>query len=834
MAGDLFYEIRAAYDYNDGFYMSTLLRDTVWLGTRNFAIEFANASGNSDTLSCGAYLGLNVLVKNLGLCPVDSTHPIEVTIRDESGAILDSFWIHDLQAMNEKMFALDLSGSYFECGTSHTLTAEVNPAHDPTEIRYDDNIDIVTFDFGITDLNLNFTHVSILEPEPVVDSCGVNRYADCDRHIASLTVTDQNHRPLNFLADSCWDLPNPSWWPGFLLTSFSRSWGFANDSIRLMRASGSLETNQRSVLFVIDHSGSMGSTEMNSQSRMALTREAVIELIQSGSCADTFAVLIFDDEFEYIQPFTSDKNLLVSQVNSIQDRGGTYLWTALGQAADICVTHPGEEIIIVINDGSAADSETKATVIQAMLDFGIPVFALGMGQDGWFDDLEELAGTTGGYFYRIENAGYSASMLQSLCEMGSGGYLLSYPSPITEHTGETVTLKGDVAYQGAETFNQALSDRDSIDYKLCLSACDLVMTKSLTGGYDLDSAQSNAVPWVAMNKDGLSGTLTYRLSIFNNGQLACDTEIVVIDTLPDSRYGEVISMQPQGQYDSGNNTISWTLPSLGANGYASFQYDFLLADTLDAALPPQIINICVAECNADENLSNNLDTVIVLIKSEINPPIIRCYRSTGAETYYFYPRDTVLFKAVCVTPKTARDWDLSVSDPTGTELPVSKANTSLYAHPVEVGRYILPSKLDNGLEADPYRVRITTYNNLYIPEGGDLQRDTTLQAEARFFNQKLQDNLRLDRNTINPLKNEYVVFYIDLSLPQEVEIDVYNIAGEEVWHYTGWFNDGMNQLQWNGRDASSEPVHPGIYVIRFKGKTISDAKAIQKLMINWK
>lgn len=833
------YVIKSAYDFDDGFYMTTMIQNVVRIGSYNFDIMFQPPSTTNDTLSCNAYLGLNVLVSNRGLCPVDSLQPIYVTIRDITGTLIDSFWIDDLKSNSSKLFPVDVSGEDFECGATHSLVAEVNPEHVPIEFTYDDNRDTTKFVLGITQLNLRFTHVSVMESDPLKDICGTIRDVDCDRHLASLVVTDQNGRPLKFLADTCWKPPNPNWWPGFgFMTPYSGWSNLPGDSLRMIKESGITNQQKFSVLFVIDQGNQMSTIEMNQQSRLELALEAVNSLIGGNKCADSFGILTFNTNPDYLQPFTDNQQILSSQIRTIQAGRESYLWNALNEAADICATHPGQEWIIVITGGSATDMDLSSTALQYFRYQNTPVSALWIGQTGQFQKLQELSMLSGGYFYRNDNAAYTGSILASLCEMSSSVYQLSYPCPITQQNGDSAYLSGTVTYQGASSYNRLLTSSDTIDYQLCRSACDISLDKYLVSGYLSDTSSGNSIPYVEMKKDGQQEILRYRISLTNSAQLACDDSILVTDTLPDPRYGSVVYMQPPGIYDAQTNTLHWTVPYLDAQQNTSILYDFQIADTLAAELSPQIVNYCGLECEADENGDNNYDQVMLLIKNRLNPPIIRCYTdlvSGDRESYNFYPHQKVIFKALCGDIKIAgSDWILKVYDSSGQEQAVIRSTTNLSPQLTMVGEYTLPSKLDNGQDRDKYRVRIETYNNLFIPEDGSIQRDTTLADEGIFYKLKMPDDLRLDRNQINPLRNERVTFYIDLSLPQDVEIRIYTIAGEVVWQTTANLKDGTNQLTWDGRDNAGEILHPGIYLIHFSGKTISRSKTVQKLMINWK
>ena len=64
----------------------------------------------------------------------------------------------------------------------------------------------------------------------------------------------------------------------------------------------------------------------------------------------------------------------------------------------------------------------------------------------------------------------------------------------------------------------------------------------------------------------------------------------------------------------------------------------------------------------------------------------------------------------------------------------------------------------------------------------------------------------------NPF-NSMVVIPFSVSHPGEVEVAIYNLKGQVMWEYDGWFAPGWHRLVWDGRDMSGRKVGSGIYLV---------------------
>ena len=65
----------------------------------------------------------------------------------------------------------------------------------------------------------------------------------------------------------------------------------------------------------------------------------------------------------------------------------------------------------------------------------------------------------------------------------------------------------------------------------------------------------------------------------------------------------------------------------------------------------------------------------------------------------------------------------------------------------------------------------------------------------------------------NPF-NSMVVIPFSISHPGEVEVAIYNLKGQVMWEYDGWFAPGWHKLVWDGRDRLGKEVGSGVYLVR--------------------
>jgi Ca-activated chloride channel family protein len=152
----------------------------------------------------------------------------------------------------------------------------------------------------------------------------------------------------------------------------------------------------------MDVSGSMGSTDIP-PSRMDAAKE-VAETFVSNRPVDRIGLVIFSGESFTQCPLTTDKNSLISQIRSLENRAllkdGTIIGEGLATAVDrLSQGRSKTKIIILITDGKEDAPDTRLidplTALEIAKSKGIKVYTIGMGA-GSTTIIENTGGKAGG------------------------------------------------------------------------------------------------------------------------------------------------------------------------------------------------------------------------------------------------------------------------------------------------------------------------------------------------------------------------------------------------------------------------------------------------------
>lgn len=184
------------------------------------------------------------------------------------------------------------------------------------------------------------------------------------------------------------------------------------------------------VAFVLDRSGSMDG------SKLAMARRAVAHALRLLTPNDRFALVVYDDAVDVVQPATAGTHeavaLALRRLDGVEARGSTNLadgWmrgaealrtrSARGHVADAGATPAGDRIrrVLLLTDGLAnqglTDPDALAEVAARLRAEGIGTSTFGVGVD--FDEslLARLAQQGGGHFYYIETPGQIPELFAS-------------------------------------------------------------------------------------------------------------------------------------------------------------------------------------------------------------------------------------------------------------------------------------------------------------------------------------------------------------------------------------------------------------------------------------
>jgi Mg-chelatase subunit ChlD len=137
------------------------------------------------------------------------------------------------------------------------------------------------------------------------------------------------------------------------------------------------------IVFVIDHSGSMSETSGGVQ-KVDLAKEAVIRSIDFLSPSDKVGVVAFDDSASWVVPITplDNPDKVKNLVGTIRADGGTDILAAVRAVAAVLPNDDSNiRHIILLTDGGADPTGIPELVASMNKNYGITFSTVGVGQD---------------------------------------------------------------------------------------------------------------------------------------------------------------------------------------------------------------------------------------------------------------------------------------------------------------------------------------------------------------------------------------------------------------------------------------------------------------------
>jgi Ca-activated chloride channel homolog len=140
------------------------------------------------------------------------------------------------------------------------------------------------------------------------------------------------------------------------------------------------------IVLCMDVSGSMGSQDIL-PSRMEVAKEVAEDFVRSRP-VDRIGLVIFSGESFTQCPITTDRNTLITQIQSLESRkylvDGTVIGEGLATAVDrLSKSGSKSKVIILITDGKEDPPETRLidplTALEIAKSKGVKVYTIGMG-----------------------------------------------------------------------------------------------------------------------------------------------------------------------------------------------------------------------------------------------------------------------------------------------------------------------------------------------------------------------------------------------------------------------------------------------------------------------
>lgn len=185
------------------------------------------------------------------------------------------------------------------------------------------------------------------------------------------------------------------------------------------------------IVLCIDVSGSMGSRDIL-PSRMEVAKEVAEEFVRNRP-VDRIGLVIFSGESFTQCPITTDRNTLISMIQTMESRkylaDGTVIGEGLATAVDRLSESPGKsKVVILLTDGKEDPPETRLidplTALEIAKSKNVKVYSIGMSAApstiientgnrkgtknpaaDFLDEelLQKIAGETGGKYFRARD-----------------------------------------------------------------------------------------------------------------------------------------------------------------------------------------------------------------------------------------------------------------------------------------------------------------------------------------------------------------------------------------------------------------------------------------------
>jgi len=159
------------------------------------------------------------------------------------------------------------------------------------------------------------------------------------------------------------------------------------------------------ICFVLDHSGSMGTTNAN------MMQTAILKLSDKIQRYEAVAIVKFDDKVEKTVDLTSSKSRVSDKfkVNGLEEFGGsTALIDGIDEGLNILIANNNyqNKALIVLTDGyENASKATKNQVLMKALLNNIGIYAIGFGSSIDVEFLKSISvNTNGGYYWINDNS----------------------------------------------------------------------------------------------------------------------------------------------------------------------------------------------------------------------------------------------------------------------------------------------------------------------------------------------------------------------------------------------------------------------------------------------
>jgi VWFA-related protein len=222
------------------------------------------------------------------------------------------------------------------------------------------------------------------------------------------------------------------------------------EEIPLDQIEGAGEVDPLTVLLAMDVSGSMLYV-----GKLEAAKAAARIFVEQLRPVDKIGLLTFHTEIDYVQPITTDRQLILNAIDGLEAEQDTAMYDALIEGIGILSEIKGRKAIVAITDGLDTLSQSNPeAVLEGIGPAGLSISTIGLG-DPDQDLVEKTALDVESLTYLAENAGgvYAfANDLESLTEIYQSyaaafksEYQLTYTSPSALRDGVNRALTVGIA-----------------------------------------------------------------------------------------------------------------------------------------------------------------------------------------------------------------------------------------------------------------------------------------------------------------------------------------------------------------------------------------------------
>ena len=198
------------------------------------------------------------------------------------------------------------------------------------------------------------------------------------------------------------------------------------------------ETESLNINMVADVSGSMEGEPLASAKSIMSN---FLENVQFG-IGDEVELNVFSNGVYTAEAFTSDKAMLVREIEQLTTGDMTSLYDALYAATNRTAIQNGAKCVIAFTDGKDNYSSCSASdVIDVAKRYNIPIFIIGVGSDIEEGVLTNIAESTNGFYSNVSNMSDMADVYNTIYRQQKELYMLEYEITEPDSTFDTRNLK---------------------------------------------------------------------------------------------------------------------------------------------------------------------------------------------------------------------------------------------------------------------------------------------------------------------------------------------------------------------------------------------------------